>query len=334
MCTDVAFVFAANDRYARGLAVALHSTLTLSGAVVPEVYLLDDGLSAASRARLRRVIERAGATGTVHWVADPRQAFGRRREAFAARSPTYLRLLIADILPPHVKRAVYLDADVFIRRDPTPLLTTDLDGAALGAVPDYAIDTTAHPWAGIDGDTRPRRYLNAGVLVIDVPRWRSARLGERALGYVAERDDNPSWDDQGALNAVIDSWHELDPIWNVQLLNLAVIERLPATSNTPWLLAQRRALMRDGAVLHFVGASPWSTRSTVGGTGAWVTGLLRSGWYQPPEAAVWLVPWLCGWLPRRCTWLARRGLVRMVSAGRSPVSRAADSATTESPAAS
>jgi lipopolysaccharide biosynthesis glycosyltransferase len=39
-------VFAGNDRYARGLAVAIHSSLThLSGRVAPEIYILDDGLS-------------------------------------------------------------------------------------------------------------------------------------------------------------------------------------------------------------------------------------------------------------------------------------------------
>jgi lipopolysaccharide biosynthesis glycosyltransferase len=308
-----ALVFAGNDRYARGLAVAIHSSLThLSGRVAPEIYILDDGLSDVSRARLRRVIDGAGAPGAVHWVADPRRAFGARRDSFATRSPTYLRLLIAEILPRHIARAVYLDADVFIRRDLTPLLTTDLDGAPLGAVRDYAIDTTAHPWAQIEGGTQARPYLNAGVLVIDVPLWRRTGLGDRALRYVEDHGESPSWDDQGALNAVIDRWHELDPIWNVQLLNLAVMERLPATTTAPRLIAQRRTLMREGAVLHFVGPSPWSTTSTVRGTGAWVITLLHSGWYAPHQAATWLVPWLCLWIPRRCAWLMRRMLLRVI----------------------
>ena len=111
----------------------------------------------------------------------------------------------------------------------------------------------------------------------------------------------PSWDDQGMLNAVVENWCELDPTWNVQLLNLAVLERLPPTEISQRLLAERRTLVDHGAVLHFVGPNPWSTKSTVDRAPAeWVAALLRSGWYSPLQAVLWLAIWLCGWIPRRC----------------------------------
>jgi hypothetical protein len=140
---------------------------------------------------------------------------------------------------------------VFIRRDLTPLLTTDLDGAPLGAVRDYAIDTTAHPWAQIEGGTQARPYLNAGVLVIDVPLWRRTGLGDRALRYVEDHGESPSWDDQRALNAVIDRWHELDPIWNVQLLNLAVMVRTAPGGD----VARTVAVPVDSATVRLAGAT-------------------------------------------------------------------------------
>ena len=320
MRNDAALVFAANDRYARGLAVAVDSSLRhLSPAASPEVYILDDGLSDSSRARLRRIVDRVAARETVRWVTDPRQAFGGHRQASAALSSSYLRLLIAEILPRRITRAVYLDSDVLVRGDLSRLLETPLNGAALGAVRDYAIATTTHPWSGLEEQAAPHPYLNAGVLVIDLARWRATGLGDRALRFSAQPHPEPSWDDQGMLNAVVENWHELDPTWNVQLLNLAVLERLPPTEISKRLVTERRTLMRHGAVLHFVGPNPWSTKSTVTCTGEWVAALLRTGWYSPLQAVLWLAVWLCGWIPRRCVWLTRRALVRLVSA--SPVPR-------------
>ncbi len=312
---DVALVFAANDRYARGLAVAIDSSLRhLSAAVSPEVYILDDGLSESSRSRISRIVERTAARDTVRWVTNPRHAFGSEGSTSPALSSSYLRLLIADILPQRITRAVYLDSDVLVRRDLSPLFDTPLNGAVLGAVRDYAIATTTHPWAGLETHTGSHPYLNAGVLVIDLARWRATSVGDRALRSSTEPGPGPSWDDQGMLNAVVETWHELNPTWNVQLLNLAVMERLPPTEISQHLVDERERLVRDGAVFHFVGPNPWSTRSMVIGTDEWVAALLHTGWYPPLQAILWLMVWLCGWIPQRCVWMGRRVIVRLMTA--------------------
>lgn len=315
MSRDFALVFAANDEYARGVAVAVSSACAhLSPAVAPEIYILDEGMTAASRVRLERVIARAGASDAVRWVALPADAFRGRGGTAVRSSPTYLRLLIPELLPARISRAVYLDADVLVRGAITPLFTVDLDGAPLGAVQDYAIATTAHAWSGLRGEDRSRAYLNAGVLVMDLERCRATDLSGRALRYVERLGARPSWDDQGVLNAVVDQWHLLDLTWNVQLLNLAVVERLPETELTPHLVAHRRRLVQCGAVLHFIGPKPWSSRSTVPGTGAWVVAFLRSGWYSPVRGALWLAPWLAVRTPRRVWWSVKRQLVRALDA--------------------
>lgn len=313
MASKLAVVFATNEDYARGLAVAISSCLAhVLDDDRPNIYVLDDGISDASRARLHRVIERLGAHDRVHWITAPRERF-LSHSGNGASPATYLRLLLADLLPEHVTRALYVDADVLVQADLTPLLNSALDGAPVGAVRDYAIGTTDHPWAGLESVRPPRTYMNAGILLIDLERWRAAALGERTLSYAAGQRERLSWEDQGALNAVVPRWCELDLTWNVQLLNLAVAERLPHTDLTDDLVARRRALIRDGAILHFVGPNPWSTRSTVAGTTRWVRWFVRSGWYSPLGAAAWVTGWACGWAPRRVLWLLRRTAVRLMT---------------------
>jgi lipopolysaccharide biosynthesis glycosyltransferase len=59
-------------------------------------------------------------------------------------------------------------------------------------------------------------YFNAGVLLIDLPRWRKERISERTLDYLARHPLSP-FSDQDALNVACDGlWKRLDLRWNFQ----------------------------------------------------------------------------------------------------------------------
>lgn len=299
----------------------MYSTLEqLSPAVAPEIFLLDGGLSRSSRVRLRRVLAAVGASDAVQWIPIPSEErllnLGRPRPGWSPGTTSpYARVLIPELLPRHIRRCVYLDADVLVRRDLSPLFTIGLGTSLVGAVRDFAIGTTVHEWSGVRNRAQPGPYLNSGVLVMDLSGWRDAGLADRVLRYAAA---SRGLADQDALNGVLESWQELDYEWNVQLMNLFVVERLPHTELTDRLFQQRRDLYRTGAVLHFVGPNPWSSSSTAPGTMVWARALMRSGWYTPREALIWLVPWLCVRTPRHWLWRWRRVMVRAIdsNAGR------------------
>src|SRR5207244_1433075 len=59
------------------------------------------------------------------------------------------------------------------------------------------------------------KYFNAGVLVLNLDRWRRERVTERALEYVKAYAHEVSFWDQEGLNAVLSGkWGELDSVWN------------------------------------------------------------------------------------------------------------------------
>jgi UDP-D-galactose:(glucosyl)LPS alpha-1,3-D-galactosyltransferase len=195
-----------------------------------------------------------------------------------------------EVLPASIHRAVYLDADLVVRRDLSPLFDIDLRGSVLGAVRDFAIKSTAHPLSGVRERANPRPYFNSGVLVIDVPGCRESELGTRALEYAAaSREPLPSRD-QDALNAVTDGWHELADEWNLQMWNVPLPKRLMVTD--PSAYRDGRQVFRTAAVLHFVGPKPWYPSCETRGTTAWVRALSLSGWFEPSEFAAWLLFWL------------------------------------------
>jgi lipopolysaccharide biosynthesis glycosyltransferase len=160
-------------------------------------------------------------------------------------------------------------------------------------------------------------YFNAGVLVIDVSRWRSSGLTDKALDYAAAGTEPLPLVDQDALNAVVDRWHELDYQWNVQQI-LFWGERRPQSPFGDDLYRQRQDLYGAAAVLHFVGGpKPWHPLCTLPGTTAWVSTMIRSGWYPRTKAAAWLFRYIRSrarywlgttrrrWRMRLDTWKAR-----------------------------
>jgi lipopolysaccharide biosynthesis glycosyltransferase len=263
----------------------------LAGDVSPAIYVLDAGIAAASRERLVNVAFAGGVE--LGWICVPPARLSQM-DATVPQAPvagtaqhvtraTYARLLIPELLPRHVQRAVYLDSDVLVRGDLSPLFDLELDGALLAAVTDFAVASAPHP---LFGEGMPR-YLNSGVLVLDVGKWRSVALAERVLGYAAAQQQVLPFSDQDALNAVAEDWYELDPRWNVQQ---GFLWR-PALA--PEFASQREALYDGAVVLHFTGgAKPWHVDSTTPGTFLWLRALIGSGWFSRREGRHWLALWL------------------------------------------
>ena len=133
---------------------------------------------------------------------------------------TYLRLWAPRILAKHYRKAIYLDADMFIEgAGLSGVFGTDLGRRAIGAVRDV------QQWY------RPRRnpaefrnaglpstpYFNAGMLLIDCARYEELRIMEKCLDIAKTQPGLVRHHDQSLLNiALKGDWTELPPIWNWQ----------------------------------------------------------------------------------------------------------------------
>jgi lipopolysaccharide biosynthesis glycosyltransferase len=289
----LALVFAVDEGFARPLAVAMHSALEhLSPSLAPEIYVLDNGVSNRSRDRLRRTALRV-AGREIRWIRVPSERLVDHHGLRHVTSTSYARLLIPELLPANVRRAIYLDGDLLVKSDLSPLFQVELGDAPFAAVRDFVIGSTAHEASGVREPLVSRPYFNAGVLAIDVALWRSTGFAERALAYARAATRTLIFADQDAMNAVAEKWRELDLRWNVQLELLHHIEEIPRTDLTYRLSREREDLYRGAAVLHFTGAvKPWNPWVTAPGATLWARALRRSGWYTPAEYLRWLVPWL------------------------------------------
>jgi len=237
---------AADGGYALPLAVMLRSLAThLDPGHELVVHAVDAGLDPAERERVARSV---GARTSLVWVAPERAAFAGLPLWGRMPIATYDKLAIARWMPADVARVLWLDADLLALGDVAPLWHTDLGDRIAGAVQDARVPTVgarfgvrdwaAHGFACSDG------YFNAGVLLIDLARWRAADVETRALAYLREHARQVYFWDQEALNvALAGRWHALPPTWNWS----------PTTGD-----AARAAGPPAPRILHFSGnLKPW-----------------------------------------------------------------------------
>lgn len=271
---DIVVVSATDDGYAMPLAVTIRSALNHLG---PDrrmqLYVLDGGLSEESKARLLK--SWGDPRLSVEWVCPDMELVRDLIVSHQVNVVTYLRLLMAQVLPEHVARVIYLDADMLVRRDLGDLWDEDQGRYAVLAVPDVAAPhldavTSLSTFArcqrhlaahtpipnyrelGLPADAM---YFNGGMLVADLAQWRRENFAEQMLKCLREHRQHVLWWDQYALNVVLaGKWRALDFRWN-QGAHLFVY---PSWRESPLDRQTFARLRKSPWIVHFCSPSkPW-----------------------------------------------------------------------------
>ena len=171
---------------------------------------------------------------------------------------SYFRLFLAKVIAANVSRVIYLDSDILVNGPLNELWAVDLQGHVIAAVSDSLCNNQPlrEEIGKRIGLAPASTYFNAGVMVIDLCRWRAARLGERALDFALDHPDMLTYWDQCALNHVVGGhFRELTKEWNFQTYHLR------------WLATRKCTLdsLREvdtAKIIHFIGAAkPWLYRT-------------------------------------------------------------------------
>jgi lipopolysaccharide biosynthesis glycosyltransferase len=233
--------------------------LVSSAMATPDAELILHVLCAADvtehdRALLRDTVARYGATLRVHDLDERPLAELPSKGAAAGGRISWVRVVLPDALP-DVERVIYLDADILVVDSLQRLWDEPLAGAGVAAVGNVT-EAGMHPHLASLGLEDPAEYFNAGVLLIDLDRWRSEGTAE-ALRQVARDRSSLPWYDQDALNVVFAGrWKRLHPRWNT----MNSFWTWPSLAEDLLGEAEATAARQDPGILHFEGPSlskPW-----------------------------------------------------------------------------
>ena len=170
----------------------------------------------------------------------------------------YYRLLIPELLPTEAK-AIYLDADLIVQADLGALWGLPIGDRHLLAVQDQGVRLVAGPY-GLTNYQQLRiptgtKYFNAGVLVLNLEKWRQKNTATRILTYVRENPEHIRFHDQDGLNAILwNQWSELDPRWN----QMPQILQAAGPGDSPFDAETFKRVTTDPYIIHYASADkPW-----------------------------------------------------------------------------
>jgi lipopolysaccharide biosynthesis glycosyltransferase len=251
MGETVVVVTSADRRYARPLAVALRSMVDNCRAdSFLDVHVLDGGLT--SRQKKKVLVSLGGAACGVTWHDMSRHA--RRLAGFPVFGhvslATYYRFLIPGMI--EVPRVIYVDADTVVLGDLTELWMEPLTDYHLLGVQDGTVTNPAEiagaPDYGLPPD-HPR--LSAGVLVMNLTKWRAEDPFDALREYFLRYRDRIRFWDQDALNIVLArQWGRVQGGWNYIVDCSQSVPGSPADT-----MARTR---REARIVHYASATkPW-----------------------------------------------------------------------------
>ena len=207
--------------YSRLTGTSMCSVFAQTRARVVVHLLHDNTLTAENRARFIELVRSFGQQIAFYnmeeLLPDAFRAF-RELAGNSAYSPASLyRLLAMQVLPPEVKKLIYLDSDTVAHLDIAELWQEETGEAGLAAVPEQKIIAGQRKLMPIEqeGVVDPAKYLNSGVLLIDMDIYRARP--QLALDGLRWLRQHPSYFcfDQDILNVAFRGYRELSTRYNM-----------------------------------------------------------------------------------------------------------------------
>ena len=302
--TDPVVLCAADDNYAKPLAVTLHSAASnLRVGNHLNVVLMDGGISESSWVGLKETL--FDLPITIHVLQPDREEIKDLGTSHHITHTAYFRLLAARLLPDTIDKVIYLDSDVLVKDDLMELWDLDLKGnyclAAIdiacpfvdayaaqkkygtlkSAIPHFAAVSPIANWneLSLDGSAH---YFNSGVMVLNIARWRDESIDQKLLACLRDNEKYVWCWDQYALNVVFaGQWGELPSRWNQ---GFHVFE-YPDESCSPIPNNQFVEMRDNPALIHFTTEfKPWDF---------WPYHPLRGKFYDALDETAWN-----GWRPQ------------------------------------
>ena len=222
MSDNIKVAFCIDEGYAQHLAVALASLFLHNENNKIDIYIASPPLRPESLSRLQKL--GAVFSGNLIFKEVEEERVADFREHLHLSRAAYFRILLSELLP-EVDKLIYLDCDLVIEADLSPLWETDLSGFAAAGVDEENPAQTSRL------DLNDDVYINSGILVLNLAYWREHQLTKKCLDWVRDNPGRNILLDQDAINVTLRYKKKtIDIKWNlnpVPLESLDVLKKYP-----------------------------------------------------------------------------------------------------------
>ena len=258
--SPIVIVGCADDNYSMPLATTMSSVIAhVSSQRQVVICIIANKIAQANKKKILKSLNKPNVT--IEWLVPDEAKLTNVIISRHITIASYYRILIPELLPAKYQKAIYLDSDVIVKTNIEKLWDTEIADNYVLAVRDMDIDATYvsspkglqnYQQLGIAPDCK---YFNAGVLVLNVDKWRRDNLSQKIVNYISNNQLYIRWHEQDAMNAVIaGKWSELDLRWNSQ----AVIHTYSSWKETSLTEEMYNNVINDSYIVHFSSsAKPW-----------------------------------------------------------------------------
>lgn len=224
-----------------GLHVTLYSLLESQQHSV-RIYFLQKGYNSADIVKIQKTLQPFDGKYELKVIDFDDHIFSKYRGLFGNKF-TFVRLMLSSLLPED--KVIYLDSDLVVKKDLSSLFCLNLNEYVIGVSGigniGYSLENKFFISIGLDNDAR---YFNAGVMLINLEKWRQLNITKQCLEFADKYPNMLLAADQTILNYVFykNNFYELDKSYNVALYPSSVFIESDSTNG----------------VFHFVGSpKPW-----------------------------------------------------------------------------
>ncbi|MBS6931547.1 MAG: glycosyltransferase family 8 protein, partial [Lachnospiraceae bacterium oral taxon 082] len=191
-------VYIANEKFAMHLGVSLYSLYERNRHEKElRVFIISTGIGGDSLGNLKSIAKKFGRTVEIIELKDTSKYFDTGLQDASFDISKMGRLLVGELLPEDVERVLYLDCDMVILHSIRELYDTKLGKNVVAAVEEPTVLERVRYEIRLDYEAS---YVNAGLLLIDLKKWREENLGEKIISYSKSIWDKSLFGEQDAIN--------------------------------------------------------------------------------------------------------------------------------------
>lgn len=194
-------VYFTSDLFAGATGVSILSLMENNKAFSDiHFYVFEDGVTEENKNLLKKSVEedyKRKITFLKMPMADECFDYKFKTKYYMGR--TYLRLCLDKYLPENVDKVLCLDSDTLILGDLSDIWNMYLGNNVLAGVSD-CLNVKAYSYQfGLNEDNI---YINVGMSIIDVKKWRDEKLTDVAKAYIREKNGTVFFVEQTMMNYI------------------------------------------------------------------------------------------------------------------------------------
>lgn len=202
-------VYGSDDNYAKFLGTSMLTMFQSNkDAERIRVFALDCGIQEENRQHLEKIAADYGREITFVPVHEAVESLSLNLGAHKIAVASYARLFLSTLLPEECEKAIYIDCDTLVTDSLAPLWETDMGDAYIAGCQDV-VDSYFLDVIHMD---RSLKYINAGVLLINLKAWRQEHMQEKFIQIIRDFGGNVPHHDQGTINAACGARRVIVPV--------------------------------------------------------------------------------------------------------------------------